>query len=63
MVILKTRIKWISEISTDMDMRKKGLFFKLKVRIQPQKTSIWQQVEPCNAPITMLNKKTNLRLY
>lgn len=63
MVILKTGIKWISEIRTNMDMRKKGLLFKLKVRIQVQNTSTWQEVELCNAPVFMLNNKANLRLY
>lgn len=61
--ILKTGIKWMSEIRTNMDMRKKGLLFKLKVRIQAQNTSICQEVELYEAPVFILNNKANLRLY
>lgn len=61
MVILKTGIKWMSEIRTNMDMRKRGLLFKLKVRIQAQNTSIWLEVELCH--VFVLNSKASLGLY
>lgn len=56
MVLLETVIKWMSGIRTNMDRR-------LKVRIQVQNTSIWQEVELCNAPVFLLNTQANLRLY
>lgn len=53
----------MSEIRTNMDMRKKGLLIKLKVRIQGPEYQYIARSGAVHAPVFMLSNKANLRLY